>query len=289
MLQRLSDSDATVLLIGETGTGKGALAEAMHRMSTRANGPFVVVDCGAIPGNLIESELFGHEKGAFTGADRKREGAFSLASGGTLFLDEVGELDIDLQPKLLRALESREIRPVGSNQSEKVDVRIVSATNRDLREEVNRGSFRSDLYFRLNVMRIELPPLRERREDIPMLVESFYRKLVEDDTASPPAELLSRMLRGEWPGNVRELRAAVERAVVLGDLESTEPLRSSANAEFDYTTSYREAKEAAIGRWEERYIPELVERYDGNLSRAARAVSMDRNHLRKLLRRYRDE
>jgi len=292
LLERVASSETTILLDGETGTGKGAIAEAIHRLSGRASGPFVVVDCGAIPPSLIESELFGHERGSFTGADERRIGAFEAADGGTVFLDEVGELGPDLQPKLLRVLEGKQVRRIGSVAPIPVDVRVIAATNRDLRHEVNAGQFRTDLYYRLNVMRITVPPLRERREDIPMLVASFYRQLVQNAEASPPAELIMRLMRQPWAGNVRELRSAVERAVLLGEAAATEGISSPSPRgenswpEMDFTLSFRDAKESAIGCWTRVYVRELVDRFGGNLSRAARAVSMDRNHLRDLLNKY---
>ena len=298
ILERVAATDTTVLLDGETGTGKGALAEAIHRQSARANGPFVVIDCGAIPPNLIESELFGHERGSFTGAEERRIGAFESANGGTIFLDEVGELSADLQPKLLRVLEGRQVRRIGSVAPIPVDVRVIAATNRDLRHEVNEGTFRTDLYYRLNVMRITMPPLRERREDIPQLIAHFYRNIARS-TDAPPAELITRLLRQSWAGNVRELRSAVERAVVLGEsAAATDAVislgsspRSSADAwpDMDFTQSFRDSKEAAVAVWTRVYVRELLDRYGGNLSRAARAVSMDRNHLRDLLNKYNHE
>jgi DNA-binding NtrC family response regulator len=259
VLPKLAASDATVLLEGETGTGKGLLAVAIHEASPRAGGPFVVLDCGAIPPTLIESELFGHEKGSFTGATSARIGGFEAARGGTVFLDEIGELPLDLQPKLLRALESRVVKRVGGNDDIALDIRIVAATNRDLRSEINQGRFRSDLYYRLNTFRLRIPPLRERRADISMLVAHFYRQL--SPSGEPPAELLADLSRHDWPGNVRELRAD--------------------------GASFREAKERAVAAWERDYVRELIARHDGNLSRAARDVRMDRNHLRELLRRHR--
>ncbi len=282
-LEKVVGVPVTVLLTGETGTGKDAIANAIHKVGNRSDKPFVVVDCGAIPDTLIESELFGHEKGAYTGADSQRIGAFERADGGTLFLDEIGELSIDMQPKLLRALETKTIRRVGGEKTIAVDIRIIAATNRDLRKEINQGGFRSDLYYRINVMGVELPPLRERREDIPILIEAFYRHFTEDVDASPPAELISRLMRQHFPGNVRELRTAVQRAIVLGDLAKNDsPVIRQTNA-FDFTLSFKESKELALRDWESRYLPELVSRYNGNLSRAARAVRMDRNHLRKRL------
>jgi DNA-binding NtrC family response regulator len=291
VLNKVASAPATLLITGETGTGKGAVASAVHDMGPRAEGPFVVVDCGAIPDSLIESELFGHEKGAFTGAEERRIGAFEQANGGTIFLDEIGELGLEVQPKLLRVLEGKQVQRVGGTQTIDLDIRIIAATNRDLRADVNEGKFRSDLYFRLNVVGVELPPLRERREDIPLLVERFYKLFKGDDEAAPPADLIARLMRQHLPGNVRELRAAVERVVVLGELaHGPSSISGPPSGEFDFTLSYREAKEAAIRSWEDRYLPELLERYDGNLSRAARAVRMDRNHLRKLLtQRKRDK
>jgi DNA-binding NtrC family response regulator len=290
VLPRIAASEVPVLLEGETGTGKTMLADAIHRHGERAAGPFVVVDCGAIAPGLIESELFGHEKGAFTGAHATRAGAFELAAGGTVFLDELGELPLDLQPKLLRALDEKAVRRVGGSDTIGLDVRVIAATNRDLRREVNRGTFRSDLYYRLNTIRLRVPPLRERREDIALLVEYFWRQLAPDD--EPPAELLVDLMRRDWPGNVRELRSAVERAVLLGDpgeLDwSTGDAPSAAIAAVDIVDGqpFRVAKEQAVAQWERAYVRTLVDRHGGNLSRAARAAKTDRNHLRELLKRH---
>jgi DNA-binding NtrC family response regulator len=249
-----------------------------------------VLDCGAIPPTLIESELFGHERGAFTGAAAARVGGFEAARGGTVFLDEIGELPLDMQPKLLRAIEDRVVKRVGGNEPIRLDIRVIAATNRDLRSEINQGRFRSDLYYRLNTFRLRIPPLRERREDIALLVAHFYRQL-SPAGEPPPAELLSELARHDWPGNVRELRAAVERAVLLGDpavwraLTDDAPA-SSEDGRFVDGTSFRAAKERAVAAWEREYVRSLIARHDGNLSRAARAVRMDRNHLRELLRRH---
>jgi DNA-binding NtrC family response regulator len=290
VLPRLAESDSTILLEGETGTGKGLLAEAIHEASPRAAGPFIVLDCGAIPPTLIESELFGHEKGAFTGAAAARTGGFEAARGGTVFLDEIGELPLDMQPKLLRALEDRVVKRVGGNEPVRLDIRIIAATNRDLRTEINQGRFRSDLYYRLNTFRLRIPPLRERRDDIALLVAHFYRQL-SPGGEPPPAELITELARHDWPGNVRELRAAVERAVLLGDpavwralCDDAPPLAE--DERFAEGTSFRAAKERAVAAWEREYTRALITRYGGNLSRAARAVRMDRNHLRELLRRH---
>jgi len=290
VLPRLAESDSTILLEGETGTGKGLLAEAIHEASPRRAGPFVVLDCGAIPPTLIESELFGHEKGAFTGAAAARVGGFEAARGGTVFLDEIGELPLDMQPKLLRALEDRVVKRVGGNEPVRLEIRIIAATNRDLRAEINQGRFRSDLYYRLNTFRLRIPPLRERRDDIALLVAHFYGQL--SPGGEPPAELLAELTRHDWPGNVRELRAAVERAVLLGDPTVWRALTDDApgpseDARFDDGASFRAAKERAVAAWERDYVRALIARHDGNLSRAARAVRMDRNHLRELLRRHR--
>jgi len=296
VLPRLAESDATILLEGETGTGKGLLAEAIHDASPRAGGPFVVLDCGSIPPTLIESELFGHEKGSFTGATAARVGGFEAARGGTVFLDEIGELPLDMQPKLLRAIEDRVVKRVGGNEAIKLDIRIVAATNRDLRTEINQGRFRSDLFYRLNTFRLRIPPLRERRDDVALLVAHFYRQLSPGD-AAPPAELLAELARHDWPGNVRELRAAVERAVLLGDPAVWRALSGdgdpgdapapTSEEQLSDGTSFRAAKERAVAAWERGYVRALIARHDGNLSRAARAVRMDRNHLRELLRRHR--
>jgi two-component system, NtrC family, response regulator GlrR len=295
VLPRLAESDASILLEGETGTGKGLLAEAIHDASPRARGPFVVLDCGSIPPTLIESELFGHEKGAFTGATAARVGGFEAARGGTVFLDELGELPLDMQPKLLRALEDRVVKRVGGNEPIRLDIRVIAATNRDLRSEINAGRFRSDLFYRLNTFRLRIPPLRERRDDIALLVGHFYRQLSPAGEA-PPAELIADLARQAWPGNVRELRAAVERAVLLGDPAvwralsdepGDAPAAPAAPVTADDGTSFREAKERAVAAWERDYVRGLIARHDGNLSRAARAVRMDRNHLRELLRRHR--
>jgi len=218
-LEKVAPSDLTVLITGETGTGKEMVARAVHNTSPRKQKPFVVLDCGSIPKELIESTLFGHEKGSFTGAIGQHIGCFEQANGGTIFLDEIGELDITLQPKLLRVLEQREIKRVGGDRTIKVDVRVLAATNRDLREEVNKGNFREDLYFRLSVVHVELPPMRERREDVAALANHFLRDIAQrrgmQMTFGPDA--MTAMLGHSWPGNVREMRNVVERAAALSD------------------------------------------------------------------------
>jgi transcriptional regulator with GAF, ATPase, and Fis domain len=221
-LERIATTDATVLITGETGTGKELVAEAVHDSSPRASGPFIVLDCGAIPPNLVESELFGHERGAFTGATSTYIGAFERADKGTVFLDEIGELPLDLQPKLLRVLERKEIRRIGGTKTISVDIRVVAATNRDLGVEVNKGRFREDLYYRLAVARVHVPPLRERREDIPLLVDYFLQTLPGGDRTKLRPETLELMKKHEWPGNVRELRNVIERAVLLSEAPGSE-------------------------------------------------------------------
>jgi DNA-binding NtrC family response regulator len=234
MLSRLSNTDATVVILGETGSGKGAVARAIHDNSPRKSKPFVVIDCGAIADNLIESELFGHERGAFTGATSTRRGALEQAAGGTLFIDELLELRLDLQPKLLRALEEREFRRVGGSQTIKLEARIMAASQRDLWQQVQLGKFREDLYFRLAVFTLPIPPLRERTEDIPLLAENFARAMPggESLTKKLTPQLLYRLQQHPWPGNVRELRNVVERALYLADGDDVAGLFSPSAAAF---------------------------------------------------------
>ncbi|MDT8420982.1 MAG: sigma-54 dependent transcriptional regulator [Desulfuromonadales bacterium] len=216
LIERIAQSQVSVLVTGESGTGKELVARAIHFNSARKDAPFVAINCGAIPENLIESELFGHEKGAFTGADQRKEGLFETANGGTLFLDEIGELPTMMQVKLLRVLQEREFRRVGGTRNLPLDIRLVSATNKDFEEEVREGRFREDLFYRLNVVRVELPPLRERREDIPLLLNHFYQKLTGETHLPISGDALQRLLDYDWPGNIRELENLVERCLVLG-------------------------------------------------------------------------
>jgi DNA-binding NtrC family response regulator len=286
-IARLAGSNVSVLIQGETGTGKELVARAIHAMSGRAKQPFIVVDPGALPATLIASQLFGHERGAFTGAERRQEGAFELAHGGSIFLDEVGELPLAVQPALLGVLERRSFRRLGGKEDIQVDVRVISASNRDLRAETNQGMFRADLYFRLAVARIEVPPLRERPEDIPPLVTHFAAEI----TGAPGflfSEAAMSALRGHrWSGNVRELRNVVESALAMGrinlsGLAQPAPPEAAAAA----IPQYRVARAEALAAFERTYLRRLIEMTGGNASAAARAASMDRPYLLSLLRRH---
>ncbi|HVY49573.1 MAG TPA: sigma 54-interacting transcriptional regulator, partial [Minicystis sp.] len=291
-LERLARTDATVLLEGESGTGKEVIATELVQRGPRADAPLVIVDCGAISPSLVESELFGHMRGAFTGADRDRIGAFEAANGGTVFLDEIGELPLALQPKLLRALEAREIRRVGDTRTRKVDVRVIAATNRTLEVEVNQRRFREDLYFRLSVVTVRVPPLRERIADLPLLVDAFLDQLGARSAAGLfTPEVLDEMARCDWPGNVRELRNYIERAVVL---RTTKPAKQSgthriqrmAPPEIDLDTPFKAAKEAVVEAFDRAYLTALIGWSSGNITQAARRAGMDRIHLHRLLQRY---
>jgi DNA-binding NtrC family response regulator len=254
------------------------------------------VDCGSIPPNLVESELFGHEKGAFTGAVATRVGAFEQADGGTLFLDELGELPLEMQPRLLRFLEKREVRRVGGTGSRTVDVRVVAATNRRLDDMVEEGKFRQDLFFRLAVIRVELPPLRRRRDDVPMLALEIARRVRRDVDPSSwfDAHALEVLQSYDWPGNVRELRNAVERAVLLGDAgawdleeeRADDPAVAPLVPPAGRALPFRVAKERAVAQWERRFVADLLRRHDGNISASARFARMDRNYLRELMTRH---
>ena len=293
LLEDIAPTDATVLIEGETGTGKELIAEEIHNHSKRANGPFVVFDCGAVPHELIESALFGHVKGSFTGAVADRRGAFAEANGGTIFLDEIGELAPDLQPTLLRALDKRAVRKVGANNYDKIDVRVIAATNRDLREEVVKKQFREDLYYRLAVIRVHLPPLRERGRDIEMLVEHFVASFGKDRGLAMTPEEMRRLKSYGWPGNVRELRNVIERACVLskGDtlaLDDAFGANPLGNPALGIRTDlpFKEAKGQLVETFEREYIVDLMKRHRMNLSAAAREAQIDRKHLRELIRKY---
>jgi DNA-binding NtrC family response regulator len=304
MIEKVAETDATVLIRGESGTGKELVAREIHeRNSARKNGAFVAVNCAALPSELIESELFGHEKGAFTGAAARRQGKFEQADGGTLFLDEIGDMSANVQAKLLRALEERCIERLGSNDSIPVDVRIISATHRPLEQDIGAGTFRADLFYRLRVVTIEIPPLRDRREDIPVLAERFVRAGAERYSlpVRPLAQsTLKRLVEYNWPGNVRELKNAVERAVIVAEGEeltasdlpdeittgldkghlSAETKTESGGIDVPFTADFREDRR----EFERRYISRCLEHTNGNVTRAAEILDMHRQSLQHKLR-----
>ncbi|MBI5518184.1 MAG: sigma 54-interacting transcriptional regulator [Deltaproteobacteria bacterium] len=292
-LARYAPTDSTVLLQGETGTGKELVAEALHQHSPRASGPFIIVDCGALPENLLEGELFGHAKGSFTGAANARAGALETADGGTVFLDEIGELPLAMQPKLLRAIESRSVRRIGEATYRKVNVRFISATHRDLRTMVNQGAFREDLFFRLAVLPVVLPPLRARHEDIPLLVQHFLPAGAA--TALGP-ELLQELSSRPWLGNVRELRNFVERAVALGAREalamvpSGRPPANTTEGEALPSVSldlpFKDLRERWLNHLEREYVKGLLERHAGNVSAVAQGAGLDRTYVHRLIRKH---
>lgn len=321
LIENVAPTAASVVVEGETGTGKELVAQTLHEHSTRADEPFVVFDCGAVPENLVESELFGHEKGSFTGAKMSREGLFEVADGGTIFLDELGELNLDLQPKLLRVLEQGTIRRVGGNQPISVDVRVIAATNTDLADAVERGDFREDLFYRLSVVRLELPPLRDRPDDVPLLVEHFlanrdFNRTPEGnrrvDAIHPDA--LDALQEYDWPGNVRELVNALQRACsfaddpriqledlpahIRGDTDSSAITPETPSNDDGPTWTniprredlqekpFKEAKEAWISTFERDYLTELLVRHDGNISAAARESELTRKYFRQLMNKH---
>jgi DNA-binding NtrC family response regulator len=286
LIERIAPSDATVLITGETGTGKELVAEAIHRRSRRAAGPFVVLDCGAIPPHLMEDQLFGHERGAFTGATTARAGVFERAHGGTLFLDEIGELPPDAQSKLLRAVETRVVRRIGGSESIRCDVRLLAATNRDLAVETNRGGFRSDLYYRLAVARVEVPPLRDRLEDLELLAGRFVDELTAGRvTGGLPEDFHTRARRHAWPGNVRELRNAVQQALTVPSLLELGDGPSHSLWSIDTSVPFKAAKQRFVDEFDRRFMTTLLDQHGWNISGAARATGVDRMSIYKLLER----
>jgi len=284
---------ANILIEGESGTGKELIARAIHCNSSRATGPFIPVNCAAIPETLLESELFGYVRGAFTDARRDRPGLFREASGGILFLDEISEIPITLQAKLLRVLEDKEVRPLGANQSEKVDTRVLSASNRFLDELVRNGKFRQDLYYRLNVIRIELPTLRHRSEDIPLLVKHFVEKFADSAKRNVEGiqdEALAALRSYDWPGNIRELEHTIERAVLLGKgaLIGVEdlPAHLVARGESAIVLAQALAKQFTLRDLEREYIGKVLETTHGNKTEAARILGVDRTTLYRKLEEY---
>ena len=287
-MHRVAGTDTSVLLQGESGTGKELAARAIHAMSARHEEPFVVVDCGAIPETLLEAELFGASKGAYTGADTNRMGMIEAANGGTLLFDEIGELPLRLQPKLLRFLESRTIRRVGEHDQRSVDARIIAATHRDLGSMVNDGAFREDLYFRLAVVPLTLPPLRHRLDDLPALLQHFL-----PTQAPPPEDLVAKLRARPWYGNVRELRNFVERMQVLGVDEALDVVRpgSQVRREGDFPpvaldVPFKELRDQWVSHLERDYIGRLLEQYDGNISAAAKAAGIDRTYVHRLVNKH---
>ena len=297
LLERAAGSDTTVLLEGETGTGKSQAAEGLHTESSRAAQPFVVVDCASIPSNLLESELFGHERGAFTGAEGRRIGAFEEADGGTIFLDEIGELPTDLQPKLLRALENRQVRRIGANTFRHVDVRLIAATNRDLRAEVNAGRFRSDLYFRLAVVKVRLPSLRDRSEDLPDLVRNLLAAqgvTPERIEALMTPAFLAEIMQHTWPGNVRELRNYVERCILFDETVPVSEtslggaeLGGSGDGGIDANMRFAAARTRALAAFERAYVTAMLQKTAGDVAAAAEESGLSRVYVYKLIKKHR--
>ena len=297
-IETAAKSDSPVLLHGESGTGKELIARALHERGPRAKKPFITVDCGSLSPGLVTSELFGHERGAFTGADRRHIGAFERANGGTVFLDEIGELPPSLQANLLGVLERRRFRRVGSQDELSVDVRVVSATHRDLRAAVNTGQFRLDLFFRVAVVKLDVPPLRARLDDLELLITHFLREAGSDATVAQlfPKDVLTTLRAHQWPGNVRELRNLVEATLAMGEPPTLEA-EAVPNEGATATTfpgperTYKEARAEVLQRFEHEYLQKLLALTKGNVSAASRHAKMDRSHLIELLQRHglRDE
>ena len=296
-LLRVADTNVDVLILGETGTGKELIARSVHELSRRANGSFVPVDCGAIPENLLESELFGYERGAFTGADRQRQGLLEAASGGTFFLDEIGDLPAVLQAKLLRVLQERRLRRVGGNVEVDIDVRVVAATARDLDRMVQAQQFREDLFYRINVVRIDLPPLRERGDDLGLLAESFSERFSREMERPVPAfstEAWALLRRHHWPGNVRELQNVIRRAITLSDRDiiGAEDLPVALLASVDRTggeqpRGFFELRKEFTARFEREYFTSLLKRHRGHVQAAANEANLPRGTMYRLLKQHR--
>jgi DNA-binding NtrC family response regulator len=283
LLTRVAPTESTILLTGESGTGKEVVAEGIHRQSRRANGPFIVFDCGAVAPGLIESELFGHEAGAFTNAIRARAGLFAEASGGTLLLDEIGELPLELQPKLLRALAQGEVRRIGASTTTQIDVRVIAATHRDLERAIAARRFRADLYFRLAVVVVRVPPLRVRPEDIPLLARHFIARMASEDKARDvlTPSVVAALTAYDWPGNVRELRNVVERLLAIGDLGSA--IASGVPSEPE---SYHVSKRNAIDRFERAFVRVSLDACNGVVTRAAERAGISRQMFHRLMSRH---
>jgi DNA-binding NtrC family response regulator len=303
VVSRVAPTEASIFISGESGTGKELIARAIHTSSRRADRPFVAINCAALPDNLLESELFGHEKGAFTGADTQRRGLLEVAAGGTFFLDEISEMSLDLQAKLLRVVQERRIRRLGGEEEIPIDVRWVSATNRDPEKAVKEGQIRQDLFFRLNVVPLKLPPLRTRRDDIPALAQHFLRRFAQEYDRSQirfSQEALRKLCEYDWPGNIRELQNAVERVVSLcapgeeiGKDDLPEEILSGvgrgggrAFATISADQPFHDAKAEAVSAFEKEYLRELLDRHGGNISKAARTAGIDRKTIHRMLVKY---
>jgi DNA-binding NtrC family response regulator len=300
MVARVAPSKSTVLILGESGTGKEVIARSIHRHSTRAQGPFIAVDCGALTETLLESELFGHTRGAFTGAVSDKKGVFQLANGGTCFLDEIGDISTNMQAKLLRVLQEEEVRPVGGKDWMKIDARVVAATNKDLAERVQSGAFREDLYYRLNVVNIRLPPLRERPEDIGALVETFvqrYSEAARKHITAISRDALDILKRFPWPGNVRQLENAIEQAVVLArhpvitaeDLPQEVRGGPPSSAEKVPAGQLSVSDMPSLEEVKKRYARYVIDRVQGNISQAAKILEIDRRSLYRMMARWKTE
>jgi len=297
-IKKVSKTEANILIRGDSGTGKELTARSIHKNSERRGRPFVPVDCASLPENLLESELFGHEKGAFTDAHVTRPGIFEYANGGTLFLDEIGELNITLQSKLLRVLQERQVRRVGGRKLLNVDVRIISATNRDLKNAIGEGSFREDLFYRINVISIPLPPLKERKDDIPLLANHYlkhFNKSRKNEVKGISVEAMELMERYHWPGNVRELQNVMERAVSLMDSEFIAPedlpekmrrVDKFDAFKFPADSNFKKAKKDWMDLFEKRYLSDLLKRHNGNISKAALEAQVNRKTIHRLLKRH---
>lgn len=288
LVRKVAPTDSTALIFGETGVGKELVANAIHRASERRGKPFVVVDCGALVETLFESELFGHVKGAFTGAIETKHGKFELANGGTIFLDEIGNVGANIQAKLLRVIQEREVTKVGSSQKIEIDVRIIAATNKDLRNEIEKGNFREDLFYRLNVVPIYLPPLRERREDVPALIQHFLRKLGEKrkGTGATISDKAVRLLEGyDWPGNVRELENTIERAVVIAEGDTIQPEDLLYHG-FEGNEVPDSSPIGRLGDVEKEEIARALKQFDGHKGKTAEYLGINRKTLREKIRKH---
>ncbi len=286
LLEALEGSDVPVLIEGETGTGKDLVARALHQNGLRAGKPFMIIDCGNMPVRLMESELFGYRKGAFTGAVADRAGSFEAGAGGTVFLDEIGDLPLDLQPKLLRVLESNQVKRLGDVNYTAVDVRVIAATKRNLKADVAKGLFREDLFYRIAVVHLQMPPLRDRLEDVPLLVNHLVGQISGADSSRLAPETVESFMHHEWPGNVRELRNAVQRTVALGLADTGAPAQAGARPRSPAKAGYRQAREKLLRDFDRTYLTDLMARFKGNQSAAAKAAGISRSYLRELLKKH---